>query len=154
MTLDGSLLDFSWVKKAEISLRKRTDHVTFVGGHDRIEREIIPFGAELGIEVVVHNGQTRGHGAERLVTLIHRTDLVIIITGTNSHNAMHIAKREAAKVGARVRIVRACGTQTARDLLMQVAACRRAVNRDVSGPRVSTQSMAEVSDEPCVGVSV
>jgi hypothetical protein len=85
---------------------------------------------------------------------MRRTDLVIIITGTNSHNGVHIAKREAAKAGARLRIVKACGTQTARDLLTQVAARRRVVNRGVRGPRVSRQSMAEVSDEPCVGVGV
>ena len=133
-------------------MRKRTEHVTFVGGHERVEREIISFGAEFGIDVEVHNGHTRGHGAERLVAPIHRTDLVIIVTGTNSHNAVHIAKREAAKVGAHVRIVKACGTQTARDLLMQVAARMRRVNG--GGPRDGAQSDAPLSEPSCAELPV
>jgi hypothetical protein len=96
-------------------------HVTFVGGHDRIEREILSFGEQLGIDVEVHNGHTRGNGASRLVALVHRTDLVVIVTGTNSHNAMHIAKREAAKSGARVCILKSCGAGTARTLLAELA---------------------------------
>jgi hypothetical protein len=99
----------------------RYGHVTFVGGHDRVEREIVAFGAQLGIEVEVHNGHTRGNGAGRLVALMHRTDLVVIVTGTNSHNAIHIAKREAAKSGARVCILKACGAGTARTLLAELA---------------------------------
>jgi hypothetical protein len=102
-------------------MRNRYEHVTFVGGHDRIEREIVSFGAQLGIDVEVHNGHTRGNGASRLISLMHRTDLVVIVTGTNSHNAMHIAKREAAKSGARVCILKCCGAGTARTLLAELA---------------------------------
>jgi hypothetical protein len=102
-------------------MTNRSEHVTFVGGHDRVEREIVPFGAQLGIEVEVHNGHTRGNGADRLVALIHRTDVVVIVTGTNSHNAVHIAKREAAKTGARVHILKSCGVGTARALLAEIA---------------------------------
>jgi hypothetical protein len=95
--------------------------VGFVGGHDRVEREILSFGAELGLHVEVHNGHTAGHGKERLVALVRRTDVVVIITGTNSHNAVHIAKRAAAKCGTRVRILKACGSGTARELLAEIA---------------------------------
>jgi hypothetical protein len=95
--------------------------VTFVGGHDRVEREIVSFGAQLGVDVVVHNGHTRGNGAERLIGLIQRTDVVVIVTGTNSHNAVHIAKREAARAGARLVILRSCGTGTARALIAEIA---------------------------------
>jgi hypothetical protein len=52
---------------------------------------------------------------------VHRTDLVVIVTGTNSHNAVHVAKREAAKSGARVVILKSCGAGTARALLTQCA---------------------------------
>jgi len=95
--------------------------VAFVGGHQRVEREIIAFGAELGLCVEVHDGHTRGNGAARLVALVHRTDFVVIVTGTNSHNAVHVAKREAAKWGARVRILKSCGAGTARALLAEIA---------------------------------
>jgi Uncharacterized protein conserved in bacteria (DUF2325) len=95
--------------------------VAFVGGHDRVEREILAFGAELGIGVEVHDGHTGGNGKGRLIALMHRTDLVVLITGTNSHNGVLLAKREAAKAGARVHIVKACGAAAARALLAEIA---------------------------------
>jgi hypothetical protein len=92
-----------------------------VGGPDRLECEILPFGERLGLEVAMHNGQTRGGGSARLVSLVQRTDVVIIVTGTNSHNAVHIARREAAKSGARVRLLKYLGAHTARALLTEIA---------------------------------
>jgi hypothetical protein len=91
--------------------------VAFVGGVRKVEREIVALGAEMGVAVEVHDGRTRGQGVEQLTALVHRTDCVVIVTGTNSHNAMHVAKREAAKVGARVVILKSCGAGTARAVL-------------------------------------
>jgi|SRR5580658_10911653 uncharacterized protein DUF2325 len=99
----------------------RRVRVGFVGGHDRVEREIVSLGAWLGVEVEVHNGRTGGNGKERLVALVQRADVVVIVTGTNSHNAVHIAKRAAAKSGTRIQILKACGVDTARLLLTQIA---------------------------------
>ncbi len=99
----------------------RAPRVAFVGGHERVEREILACGAQLGIEVELHDGHTRGGGADRLVALVYRNDLVVIVTGTNSHNAVHVAKRELAKSGARFRILKACGTRTARAILTELA---------------------------------
>jgi hypothetical protein len=95
--------------------------VGFVGGHERVEREIVASGARLGIDVEVNNGHTAGPGKDRLVALVQRTDVVVIVTGTNSHNAVFIAKRAAAKAGTRVRILKACGSERARELLAQIA---------------------------------
>jgi hypothetical protein len=99
----------------------RRVRVAFVGGHDRVERQIVSFGEELGVDVEVHNGATSGQGKARLVSLVHRNDVVVIVTGTNSHNAVHVAKREAAKVGAQVRILKSCGAGTARALIAELA---------------------------------
>lgn len=99
----------------------RPRRVGFVGGHDRVEREIVSYAAAIGLEVEVHNGHTKGNGKARLVALVHRTDLVVIVTGTNSHNAVHLAKREAAKTGAEIRILKSCGAGTARALLDEIA---------------------------------
>jgi hypothetical protein len=95
--------------------------VGFVGGHERVEREIVSLGACLGVEVEVHNGRTGGNGKDRLVALVQRTDVLVIVTGTNSHNAVHLAKRAAAKSGTRIQILKACGVDTARGLLTQIA---------------------------------
>jgi hypothetical protein len=95
--------------------------VAFVGGVHRAGRELATFGEELGLDVEVHDGTMRGNAKARLAALVHRTDFLFIVTGTNSHGAVHVAKREAAKTGARVRILKFCGSGTARALLTQVA---------------------------------
>ncbi len=102
----------------------RAFRVGFVGGHDRVEREVVAFGSELGLDVEVHNGHTAGQGRHRLIALVERTDLVVIVTGINSHNAVHIAKRAAAKAGTKFRILKACGSGTARLLLAEIARAR------------------------------
>jgi hypothetical protein len=91
--------------------------VAFVGGVRKVEREILAFGEEMGVDVEVHDGHTKGQGISRLAAVVHRTDLVVIITGTNSHNAVQVAKREASKAGKRVLILKACGARTARAVL-------------------------------------
>ena len=102
--------------------------VAFIGGHDRVEREILAFGEELGIGVEVHNGHTGGNGKSRLIALMHRIDHVVLITGTNSHNGVLMAKREAAKVGARVHILKSCGAAAARAFLADLASGKPAVS--------------------------
>jgi hypothetical protein len=95
--------------------------VAFVGGVHRAERDLATFGAELGLEVEVHDGRVRGNAKARLAALVRRTEVLFIVTGTNSHGAVLVAKREAAKTGARVHILKACGSGTARALLTEVA---------------------------------
>ena len=97
-------------------------HVAFVGGVRKVERELISYGEALGVAVEVHDGHTSGNGTTRLAALVQRSDVLVIVTGTNSHNAVHIAKREAAKSRASVRILKSCGASTARALLAEVAA--------------------------------
>ncbi len=92
-----------------------------MGGLERLEREILPFGKRLGLAVAMHNGHTRGGGSARLVALVQHTDVVIIVTGTNSHSAVQIARREAVKSGARVRLLKALGASAARALLTEIA---------------------------------
>lgn len=98
-----------------------TPRIAFVGGVERLERYLVSFGAELGLDVHMHNGHTRGGGTARLTSLLARTDVVVIVTGTNSHNAVQIARREAAKSGAQVRLVKSLGAGTARALLVEIA---------------------------------
>lgn len=97
-------------------------HIAFVGGVDRIERQIVAHGAAVGVEVEVHSGRTSGQSTERIAALVHRTDLVVIVTGTNSHNAVRVAKREATRAGVPVHIVTFCGAAQARALVALVAA--------------------------------
>jgi hypothetical protein len=98
--------------------RKR---IAFVGGIDRIERQIVSYGVEVGVDVEVHHGRTSGSSSARIGALAHRSDLLVIVTGTNSHNAVRVAKREASKAGVPVHIVTFCGAAAARALIAQVA---------------------------------
>jgi hypothetical protein len=95
--------------------------IAFVGGLERLEPELLSLGARLGLEVEMHNGHTWGGGTARLVALVQRSDVVVIVTGTNSHNAVQIARRAATKAGARVRLLSFLGAATARALLTEVA---------------------------------
>jgi hypothetical protein len=100
---------------------RRRPSVAFVGGAERLERSLIAAGAELGVDVEVHDGGTGSGGRARLSAIVHRTDLVVVVTGVNSHNAVKIARREAEKSGTRVRFFKSCGTAAARALLGEVA---------------------------------
>lgn len=95
--------------------------VGFVGGAQRIERGLFALADEMEVDVEVHDGHTHGNGAARLSSLVQRTNLVVIITGTNSHNAVQMAKREARRFGVPTRILKSCGVGTARTLLAEVA---------------------------------
>ncbi|MDP9034290.1 MAG: DUF2325 domain-containing protein [Myxococcota bacterium] len=96
--------------------------VAFVGGIDRLERQIVAFGEEMGIDVEVHTGRTSGASTSQLSALVRRSDLVVVVTGTNSHNAVNVIKREAARRNVTVRLVTFCGASSARALLAGVHA--------------------------------
>lgn len=96
--------------------------VAFVGGVGRIERELVSLGDTLGARVEVHDGETRGKGRAQLSALLRRSDVVVLVTAVNSHNAVHIARREAGRAGTAVRIVKFCGVSTARALLQELVA--------------------------------
>jgi phosphoglycerate dehydrogenase-like enzyme len=96
--------------------------VAFVGGVGRIERELVALGDTLGARVEVHDGETRGKGRSQLSALLRRSDVVVLVTAVNSHNAVQIARREAGRTGTAVRIVKFCGVSTARALLQELVA--------------------------------
>jgi hypothetical protein len=96
-------------------------HVAFVGGVECLDRQLIALGEELGIDVEVHHGHLKTSSKQRLVALIARTNVLVLVTGVNSHGAVSVAKREAARSGAEVRIVKFCGSSKARALLSELA---------------------------------
>jgi hypothetical protein len=57
----------------------------------------------------------------RLVAIVHRSDVVVLVTGVNSHGAVRLAKREADRVSVPVKIVKYCGRTTARAILGEIA---------------------------------
>lgn len=98
--------------------------VAFVGGVECVERQLIAAGDELGVDVEVHPGHMKGPMKDRLVALIARAHVLVLVTGVNSHGAVGVAKRAAAKSGAEVRIVKFCGSSKARSILSEIAHAR------------------------------
>jgi hypothetical protein len=95
--------------------------VAFIGGLDRLDRALTDLGRAKGIEVEVHYGDVRGRGADALAAIIRRSDHVIVVTGTNSHGGVRLAKQFAHDSGARVWIMRACGLALAKRVLDDIA---------------------------------
>lgn len=105
---------------------RRTLCVAFIGGAHRSSRELSSLGEDLGIQVEVHDGHIAGPSRERLGAVVRRADIVVLVTGIVSHASVREAKREAARSGTRVCIVKSCGTTTARAFLEEVALMKSA----------------------------
>lgn len=95
--------------------------VAFVGGVFRVEREIYAIAEELGLHVEIHDGHVRGHAKARLVALVRRSDVLFVVMGTNSHAAVNVVRAEAARSAVEVRLLKSCGSGTARAVLTTLA---------------------------------
>jgi hypothetical protein len=100
--------------------------VAFVGGVECVDRQLLALGDELGIDVEVHHGHMKAQSKQRLVSLIARANVLVLVTGVNSHGAVSVAKREAERFGTEVRILKFCGSSKARSLLVELAQARAA----------------------------
>ncbi len=94
--------------------------VAIIGGAERVERTFRELGEELGVDVDLHDGHMHGRGNEKLSNQVRRADLVVVVTGINSHNAVKAAKREVARWHAPVRILKSCGAGAAREVFSEV----------------------------------
>ena len=106
--------------------------VAFVGGMDRLDRALTDLGRAKGIDVEVHYGDVRGRGADALSSMIRRSDHVIVVTGTNSHGGVRLAKQFAHEHGKQVWIMQKCGLALARRVLDDVASANDADLRTIA----------------------
>jgi hypothetical protein len=91
--------------------------VVFVGGVGRLESVLQGLAQQALIEIDFHEGDVRGRGSEGLAARIGRADHVFVVTGTNSHGGVQMAKKYARRAGARVWIVRSLGLASARRIV-------------------------------------
>jgi len=68
-----------------------------------------------------HHGRVGGRHAEDLESIVHRSNVVVIVIGVNSHGAVSIAKKAARRSGATVLIVRTCGPSRFEQILASLA---------------------------------
>lgn len=84
--------------------------IGIVGGMDRQAARLVDIGRSAGCEVECHTGHVNG-GANvgGLRTLIERSDVVVIVTDLNSHNAVRLARRLASRAHRPAKLVRRMG---------------------------------------------
>jgi hypothetical protein len=73
--------------------------IGIVGGAECVENEYRRLVKNSGHEIDFHSGHMTSGGARSLETLIHRCDLLVIVTDVNSHAAVAKARRLARSVG-------------------------------------------------------
>jgi len=83
--------------------------ISIVGGIDRAAPVLAKTATDMGCELELHTGHTAGRGAPGLAAMIGRSDVVVIVTDINSHNAVIAARKLATSLGRRTVIVRKLG---------------------------------------------
>lgn len=81
-------------------------HIGWVGGLLRSKEPLARAAASAGHSLEVHTGDVRGRGAEALMGLVARSDLVIIVMEVNSHGGAQQAKEMVRRCGRRSIIIR------------------------------------------------
>lgn len=75
-------------------------HILLIGGLDRTAAQHQKVAEERGHTFRFHTGHLAHRGANSLEPLVRRADLVIVVTDTNSHAAVHVARRMSRQYGA------------------------------------------------------
>lgn len=83
--------------------------VGWVGGLTRSEHLVEAAAKRQGCHVEFHDGNVTGHRSKALRNLIHRSDVVVIMTDLNSHRGVLTAREEARLSGRRVVMLRKAG---------------------------------------------
>ena len=81
--------------------------IGIVGGLDRAGRDLEEVARSSGHALEKHSGViSGGAAAANLKALVARSDLVLVLTEVNSHNAVHIARRAARENHRPLRLMR------------------------------------------------
>jgi hypothetical protein len=96
--------------------------IGIIGGLDRNVAALQSLAETAGHDVRFHTGVMAGPAsAAALRALVSRSELVVIVTDINSHNAVRTARREARLLGRPVKIVRKMGHTHFAALLHEVS---------------------------------
>jgi hypothetical protein len=84
--------------------------IGIIGGLDRVARELEAVARKGGHELGTHTGVIAGKATStRLRALVVWSDLVLVLTDVNSHNAVHLARQAARSHHRPLRILRRLG---------------------------------------------
>jgi hypothetical protein len=93
--------------------------IGWVGGLMRSEVHLARMAAAAGHELEYHNGDVRGHCADKLRKLVDRSAFIIILTTINSHQSVQLAKRIARKHNRPAIVMQRCSRVTFCELLAE-----------------------------------
>jgi 4-hydroxy-3-methylbut-2-enyl diphosphate reductase IspH len=100
--------------------------IGIVGGLDRQAPRLIDIGEAAGHRVQCHTGTLTGASASDLRSLVDRSDLVVIVTGLNSHGAVQLARRLARRSKRPARLIQRLGATQFAALVQELPATRAA----------------------------
>jgi hypothetical protein len=84
--------------------------IAVIGGLDRVARDLEDVARAGGHELVTHTGVIAGKATStRLRALVIWSDLVLVLTDVNSHNAVRLARQVARSHHRPLRILRRLG---------------------------------------------
>lgn len=83
--------------------------IGWVGGVERYEAQLERLALAAGHELEYHRGDVRGRGAQALEGLVERCQIIVILTETNSHGAVQLARKLARQKGRGTLLLRKSG---------------------------------------------
>lgn len=95
-----------------------------IGGRHRNAAQLAQMAAGAGHELELHEGDVHGRGAGEVRCLVARSDLVVIVTGINSHGGVNVAKKAARQLRRPTLVIDRLGTARLSRLLEALQARR------------------------------
>jgi hypothetical protein len=83
--------------------------IGWVGGVQRYEVKLGQLAAAAGHKLEYHGGDVGGRGAQALEGLVERCQIIVIVTETNSHGAVLLARKLARQRGRGTLLLRKSG---------------------------------------------
>lgn len=83
--------------------------IGWIGGVQRYHVQLERLAVAAGHELEYHGGDVRGRGAQALDGLVERCQLIVIVTETNSHGGVLLARKLARQRGRGTLLLRKSG---------------------------------------------
>jgi hypothetical protein len=107
----NAIFHFSRRRSRQLSVKKDSMRIGLIGGVDRSGNLLQEVAEARGHRLELHTGvMSSSSAASSLRALIARSELVVVVTDVNSHNAVRSARREAKLRNRPLRIVRRMGS--------------------------------------------
>jgi hypothetical protein len=90
--------------------------IGIVGGTDKNQPRYLQLARRSRCEVEFHDGYMSGTAGSALESLVHRCDVIVVVTRVNSHTAVRLARSHSQKLDRKLLIVRRFGLRQFEEL--------------------------------------